>query len=114
MKRVGLFLLVIVMAFGVAGCSKKDADPVGTWTIILDEACNGADEAGVFHIYDNGAFIVDGGLSGTWTVDKDSITLNLADVSLLLIGTIDGGGMSGTIVGTASGCWTGARTSTTP
>ena len=116
MKKIGLFFLVVVLAFGVAGCKKgdKNADPVGTWSFVLDESCNGADIALVFHIYDNGTFIVDGGLSGTWSVSNDTITLNLPAEALVFTGTVDGGGMSGNFVGSATGCWTAARTSTTP
>ena len=34
MKRIGLFLLAAVMAFGMVACSSnKDADPVGTWDV---------------------------------------------------------------------------------
>jgi hypothetical protein len=116
MKKIGLLLLaLVVVGFGATGCGKKDADVVGTWTILLDEGCAaGADLAVVAHMFDNDTFILDGGLSGTYSVNKDDITMNLDGGYLIFSGSVDGGSMTGNFVGAASGCWSAVRTSTSP
>lgn len=117
MKRIGLLFLAVVMAFGVAGCSKgKDADPVGKWFLIVDRGCDGSTSNYIWHIYAKGSFNDESGGSGTWAVSKDDITLSY-DNGTNYGGTVNGDSMSGTMtfVGTGgTGCWTAMRTSTVP
>jgi hypothetical protein len=117
MKKLGLILLVVVMAFGVAGCSKdKDADPVGTWIMTFDWGCDGSAGTVVWHIYTGGAFNDNQGNSGGWAVKKKDITLSYSN-GTNYGGDVDDDRMSGTMtsVGTGTqGCWSAARTSTSP
>lgn len=117
MKKIGLLLLAVVMlGFGAAGCSNDDdADPVGTWTFILDEGCvAGPDGSFVAHIFENETFIIDGGANGTYSMNGDDITMNLSAGYFVFTGRVDGAGMNGNFVGAASGCFTATRTSTSP
>jgi len=122
MKRFGLLLLVLVMAFGVtfgvAGCAKKNnQDPVGTWTLNFDWGCDGSAAAAVWHIHSNGTFISNEGNNGNWNLkNRDEITLNYA-IGTIYGGTIDGDRMDGTMTAAgsgATGCWTAQKTSDTP
>jgi len=118
MKKIGLFLLAVVMMSGLAGCKSrdKDADPVGTWVTTYDWGCDGGSAISVDHYYSNGSYIDSDGNTGNWSVDKNSLTLNYAD-GTIYSGTISGGSIAGTMVAARSGetgCWSSTRTSTTP
>lgn len=116
MKKIGLFLLAVMMVAGLAGCKKDhDADPVGTWVMVYDWRCDGSTATVVWHIHSNGTYISSEGATGNWSVSKSSITLNYAG-GTIYGGEVDGDKMSGTMNDTkgVSGCWSAARTSTTP
>ncbi len=127
MKRLGLFLLAVVMVAGLAGCSgDHEADPVGTWAVTWDWSCDGKlIENAVWHIYPTGSFSDAGGSSGSWSLADKTITLaytynvhqedDPGDYAIF-VGEIDGAGMEGKMsVGpAATGCWSAHRTSTTP
>ena len=118
MKKIGLIILVVAMAFGLAGCAKDhhDADPVGTWVISWDWECDGSAGLTLWHIFTGGSFIDDFGGGGTWAVDRSDITLTY-DSGNIYGGTVDGDSMDGTMIqaGTGrSGCWAAERSSHTP
>lgn len=116
MKRIGLFLLAVVMVVGLAGCKKDhDADPVGTWAVAFDFACNGLDGSAVFHFFPNNTFTDSFGSTGTWSANDDSITINMSD-GITFSGTVENNNaMSGVYyLSSGSGCWTATKTSDTP
>jgi hypothetical protein len=116
MKRVGLFLLAMVLVAGLAGCKggDSDADPVGTWAVTSDANCDGSVGRYETHIFNNGTFQDTDGARGTWTVNKDNLTLNYTNILFVYSGTVDGNGITGTFTGNASGCWWATRISTVP
>jgi hypothetical protein len=116
MKKIGLFLLVVMMALGMAACSKnKDADPVGTW--VMSYAWNtGGSGSVVWHIYAKGDFNTSSGNHGTWAVSKKDITMSY-DNGTTYGGEVDDDRMSGTMTSIGSGTqgiWSAQRTSTSP
>jgi hypothetical protein len=117
MKKLLLVVLVAMMAFGVAGCHKgdKDADPVGTWLLSYDWGCNGTYGLATWHVHTGGVFIDSDGISGGWSVDGNSITLNYT-TGYIYGGTVDGDRMDGTMTASDGdrGCWSAQRTSTLP
>lgn len=117
MKRIGLFLLAVVMVAGLAGCPGKDsdADPVGTWATTFNWECDGSVGNNVWHIYSNETFITSEGDTGTWSVSNNTFTLNYA-MGTIYNGTISGDSMAGTAHAASgrSGCWSSIRTSRTP
>lgn len=118
MKRIGLFLLAVVMVAGLAGCSNKDhdADPVGTWFMSIDYGgCNGSPGNVVWHIHNNGTFVSSSGSHGIWSIAKNTITMNFSS-GTIYTGEVDGDSMAGTMNAHDgdSGCWTATRTSKTP
>lgn len=117
MKKIGLFFLAVAMAVSFGGCQKdRDADPVGTWVTTYDWGCNGSSNTSVDHFYNNGTYIDSFGGTGTWSVSKNSITVNYAN-GTVYSGTIDGDVMSGTMVSAGTGgtgCWSAYRTSKIP
>lgn len=116
MKKIGLFLLAVMMVAGLAGCNKDhDADPVGTWTMTWDWDCNGSTGTDAMHIYSNGTFNW-GGSAGTWSVDGDDIVFNFS-TGTVYSGRVDDDIMSGTMVSGGSGrtgCWSAYRINKVP
>ncbi len=115
MKKIGLLFLAIVMVLGVAGCHKKDADPVGTWVMTFNWVNDGSGSV-VWHIYTGGRFNDSQGNSGTWATDRDDVTMAYSN-GTNYGGTVDGDRMSGTMtsVGTGGqGNWAAQRTSSAP
>ncbi len=117
MKRLGLFLVVIVMAFAMVGCVKnKDADPVGSWVLSFDFECDGGAGSALWFISSGGTYIDDFGDGGTWSVDNSDITLRY-DSGNVFSGEVDGDSMVGSFTQAGSGrrgCWAAQRVSRTP
>ena len=112
MKRIGLFLLAVVMAFGMAACSSKDANPVGTWDVTAKSLGSTADIR--WFIYDNGTFIDIDGDAGIWSVDKKKITVQYNAGGAIFSGSVDDDTMEGTFNGAVSGSWAARRISSSP
>lgn len=118
MKRIGMVLVAVVLAVGLAGCSSGgSADPVGQWVMIDDWACDGTYEgSGVLHLYTNGTFIDSTGKTGTWSADGSEITINATFGSIYGGTMVDDGTMEGTYTLTdgTGGCWSATKLSDTP
>lgn len=118
MKKIGLFLLAVVMVVGLAGCPSKDkdADPVGTWVTTYDWSCNGSTGLMTWHIYPTGTFVSSEGDGGIWSVNKKDFTLAYTGSSdAIYLGTVDNDRMAGTMSSPGwTGCWSSQRTSTSP
>ena len=113
MKRLGPYLLFVVLVLGVAGCSGKDADPVGTWVMYYDKGCNGGQSRLEWHIQGNETFFDNNHDSGTWSVDEKDFALNYYK-GWYFFGSIDDDWMSGSFSGISSGCWSAQRVSDNP
>ena len=118
MKRIGLFLLAVVMVAGLAGCPGKDhdADPVGTWS--LDYTYTGLPTStAIIHIHSNGTYIFEVfGSTGTWSVDGDTITMN-GSMGSIYTGTVENdNAIDGTFVASdgKTGTWHASKISDTP
>ena len=87
MKKIGLFLLAVVMMAGLAGCSSDDSNDnplVGTWTAQMGaERPGDPDVTVVLRMKDNNTFTstVNGAASdsGTWSTDGNVLTVRGQD-----------------------------------
>lgn len=84
MKRIGLFLLAVVMAVGLAGCpgSDPDVNVTGRWDKASDISCDGNPIYSVYRVYSDGTiktFWQSGEASeaGTYSVDGRKVTIRL-------------------------------------
>jgi len=82
MKKLGLFLLAVVLMVGVAGCSSDDSNDnpvVGTWTTKWEDVTFVLTVKG-----DNTYTLTDNGVAsdaGTWSVDGNVLTIIHKDSS---------------------------------
>lgn len=117
MKRIGLFLLAVVMLVGIAGCGgDNDANPVGTWAASWDDGCNGTNGGNQLHIHKNGTLIDSFGATGVWSVDGDTITINYASGAIWSGDIVNGNAISGTYTNATGGpgCWSATKLRDTP
>lgn len=98
MKRIGLFLLAVVMVAGLAGCSSggdDEIDVTGTWNVTA--IWTGYTESGTFAVYPDGTAVA-GPWRAPWSLNVNTITIVIPAQGPIrwpatYVGTVDNDGL---------------------